>query len=411
LDRNETTAVINIDWSDIAAIRAEWPESQLDPEEDLQKWREGLALYDNDDYPSMMRCATLLSASLAHSLYNEGILRGEDFPNTVFKVLYASLEPPPDGRTFAESAQRAARLVLTLIRENGWQPESMGGRGLFDKLIMDKGNFMLLTTATSPTGQPWDGGLRAFFAVPPQPIIGVLPDPAQAEDEEVVRRMHDLLVGDVSGDPASEHHKNGWLLWASGDGDGALAAFAEAARLGSAQAMKDAGDLAGEMGRNDDSRSWYERAANAGDTAAMWNLAVLAFNAGDLVTAADWYQRSAEAGLAEGYAALTQLAVDRNDATSERYWSKLGAEAGQTFCMSRYGLLLTMDADGDVSMTRLARDFLEQAARRGDLDAMGLAVSVNFQLGDEARGRRFIEMVVATGNQEKIDILRRHGFL
>jgi hypothetical protein len=409
--RNETTASTNIDWSDIATIRAEWPKSQLDPERDLRKWHEGIALYDNEDYPSMMRCATLLSASLAHSLYNEGLLRGEDFPNTVFKVLYASLEAPPDGRTFAESAQRAARLVLTLIRENGWQPASMGGTGLFDKLIMARGSFMLLTTATSPTGQPWDGSLKAFFAVPPQPIIAALPDPAEAANREVVDSMYNLIVGDNSGDPASEHHKNGMLLWASGDGEAALAALNEAAKLGSVQAMKDAGDLASEMGRQDESRFWFESAANAGDTAAMWNLAVFALDAGDLAKAAVWYQRSAEAGLADGYAALTQMASDRDDAAAERHWSKLGAEAGQTFCMSRHGLLLAMDADGDVPMIRRARDFLEQAADRGDLDAMGLAVSVNFQLGDEARGRRFIQMVVSTGDQEKIDMLRRHGFL
>jgi hypothetical protein len=276
---------------------------------------------------------------------------------------------------------------------------------------MARGSFMLLTTATSPTGQPWDGSLKAFFAVPPQPIIAALPDPAEAANREVVDSMYNLIVGDNSGDPASEHHKNGMLLWASGDGEAALAALNEAAKLGSVQAMKDAGDLASEMGRQDESRFWFESAANAGDTAAMWNLAVFALDAGDLAKAAVWYQRSAEAGLADGYAALTQMASDRDDAAAERHWSKLGAEAGQTFCMSRHGLLLAMDADGDVPMIRRARDFLEQAADRGDLDAMGLAVSVNFQLGDEARGRRFIQMVVSTGDQEKIDMLRRHGFL
>jgi hypothetical protein len=400
-----------IDWSDIEAIRAEWPESGLDPEGDLVKWREGIALYNNEDYPSMMRCATLLSASLAHSLYNEGILRGEDFPETIFKALYASLEAPPDNRTFAESAQRAARLAITLIRENGWQPASMGGQGLFDPLIRDKGNYMLLTTAIAPANRPWEGDLEAFFAVPPQPILSALPDPERAEGGEVVDRMHKLLVGDNNGDPASEHHKNGMLLWAGGDGEGALEALTEAARLGSVQAMKDAGDLAGNMGRHEESRFWFESAAHAGNAAAMWNMAVFAYDAGDLETAADWYQRSAEAGLADGYAALTQLASERDDAAAERYWSKLGAEAGQTFCMSRYGLLLAMDSGDDVPMMRRSREFLEQAADRGDVAAMGLAVMMNSKLGDQARGTRFIQMVVASGDEEQIDRLKRYGFL
>ena len=38
-----------------------------------------------------------------------------------------------------------------------------------------------------------------------------------------------------------------------------------------------------------------------------------------------------------------------------------------------------------------ARDYLEQAADRGDIDAMGLAVSANSQLGDQARAQRFIQ--------------------
>jgi hypothetical protein len=75
--------------------------------------------------------------------------------------------PVRDGQTFAETAQRAARLALTIIRENGWQPSGMGGRGLFDRLIMDKGNYMLLGAAIAPGGRSWEGNLKAFFAVPP----------------------------------------------------------------------------------------------------------------------------------------------------------------------------------------------------------------------------------------------------
>ncbi|HUC14655.1 MAG TPA: hypothetical protein VMS00_09415, partial [Acidimicrobiales bacterium] len=251
----------------------------------------------------------------------------------------------------------------------------------------------------------------AFFAVPPRPVVPALPDPERESSHEVIGRLHETLEKANAGDAASEQYMKGMALWTSGRTEEALVALAEAAKMGSVQAMKDAGDLTSEMGLHDESRFWFESGANAGNPDAMWNMAVLSLNAGDLGTAAQWYQRSAEAGLVEGYAALTQMARDRRDAAAERHWAKLGAEAGQTFCMSRHGLLLVMDADGDVPMLRRARDFLEQAADRGDGDAMGMAVSANIQLGDEARGKRYIQMVLDTGNQEKIDLLRRHGFL
>src|SRR3954454_24742785 len=116
-------------WSDIEAIRAEWPRGSLNVEVDRASRDEGLRLYQNDDYQSMMRCAPLLATAVAHSLYGEGILRGAELPETVHKIFYAALEAPPDGRTFADNAQKAARLALTIVRENAWQPTSMGGQG------------------------------------------------------------------------------------------------------------------------------------------------------------------------------------------------------------------------------------------------------------------------------------------
>ena len=185
----------------------------------------------------------------------------------------------------------------------------------------------------------------------------------------------------------------------------------EAAKLGSVQAMKDAGDLALEMGRSDESRFWFDSAANAGHPTAMWNLAVMNMQASDLATAATWYQRAAEAGYVDGYAALTQMARDRGDRTGERHWAQLGAEAGQTFCMVCHGTDLLMDANGDVPTLWQARDLLERAAERGEIDAASLSVNANFQLGDQARARRYIQMVVDSGDQSEVDRMRRFGYL
>ena len=58
-----------------------------------------------------------------------------------------------------------------------------------------------------------------------------------------------------------------------------------------------------------------------------------------------------------------------------------------------------------------ARDLLERAAQLGQIDAMSMAANVNSMLGDESRSRRYVDMVVQTGNTDAIERLRRHGFL
>lgn len=394
------------DWADIDAVRAEWPQASLSESTDLASWQEGVRLYDNDDYPSMMRCAASLAPALAHSLYGEGLLRGSDLPETVHKIFYASLTAPPDGRTFADVAQKAARLALTITRENGWHPAKFGGQGLFDHFFNDQGNTMLLMAAIAPPGQ-FAGDLRAFFAVPPTPLVVV-----EAEDDgrEVVDRMYSTLKQAEAGDEMSEAHMRGMSLWANGQREEALQALSEAAQLGSAQAMKDAGDLAQELGRGGEARFWFESAANAGNAGAMWNMGLFASNAGDLGAAASWYQRAAEAGHIEGYAALSSLAFERGDRDQERHWARLGAEAGFTWCMGRYGTILAREADGDVPTLRKALAYVEAAGDRGDHDSISMAAAVNSMLGDNGRARMWADRGRATGDPELMQRLDRHGF-
>lgn len=400
------------DWSDINAIRAEWPEHSLDPDADMRRWQEGIRLYDNDDYGSMMKSATLLSHALAHSLYSEGILRGDDLPETAFKVLFSAMSAPPDGRTFADSAQKAARLALTIVRENGWQPRALGGTqsDYFDPLIMDKGNYLLLTSALRREGA-WAGALEKFFAVPPTRLTPEIPQSA-SDAAASADQVYAMTKRAEEGDVASNHYMDGLALWRAGHFDEALTKMAEAANLGSVQAMKDAGDLAREMGQHDVARFWYESGANAGHPGAMYNMGVLGYTSGDFDRANTWYQRAAEAGDVDGYAALTQLSLERGDPAAERRWAQLGAKAGQPFCCLRHGLHLVGDApDDDVPMLRRGRDFLEHAGNAGEVSAMSLAASVNHDLGEEARAQQWVEKVVASGDRQEIDRLERWGLL
>jgi hypothetical protein len=280
-----------VNWLNIDSIRAEWPQRSLNPAADTQNYQRAVALYERDDYGAMMACATWFATALAHSLYGPGIVAGDDLAQTVHRTLYCALCRPSDGQTFAESAQKAARLAMTIMRENRWQPASLGGATpLSEAMIMDKGNHLLLTAAIAPAGQPWAGDLKAFFAVP----------------------------------HASSVYMDGIALAGRGDYEGALAKYAEAATLGSADAMASAGDLTSELGGRDQSRFWYERAANAGHPIGMFNTAITAIQNGDRGTAVQWLQRSAEAGNAEGYAALTQLAQEAGDDAAEAHWAPWG---------------------------------------------------------------------------------------
>lgn len=172
-------------WSNIENIRAEWPRAGLDAVMDLQGYREALSLYERDDYASMMRCATLLAKLLAHTLYGPGILKREELPEVVYKTIYTSLVAPPDGRTFAETARKAVRLALTIMRENRWQPPSLGGATPhFERMMMDKGNYVLLGAAIAPPDEPWAGDLRAFFAETPQATLGASTDAEAGRPDE-----------------------------------------------------------------------------------------------------------------------------------------------------------------------------------------------------------------------------------
>ena len=248
-----------VDWSSIENIRNEWPRAGLDPAADLQRYQQALSLYERDDYASMMQCATLFGTALAHSLYGPGILKGDELPETVHKTLYTSLCAPPDGRTFADSAQKAARLAMTIMRENGWQPPSFGGTIThFEGMMMDRGNNMLLGTAIAPPGQPWAGDLKAFFAMPPQPAISAMPDAEADRGREMVDRLYHAVQEAEAGDTASSLYVDGMALTGRGDYEGALAKYSEAARLGSVDSMASAGDLSRDLGRQADANFWYE---------------------------------------------------------------------------------------------------------------------------------------------------------
>lgn|GEM_PF-7019597 len=251
---------------------------------------------------------------------------------------------------------------------------------------------------------------RLYHGAPPPSEVAPLPTSA-VDPLNTVNRVHNTMRMAEEGDAASSLYMEGLALEARGETEAALFKSVEAAQLGSVDAMREAGALAGQLGRDRDSLFWYESAAQAGDPVGMYNMGAAAVEAHDRVSAARWFQQAAEGGIADGYAALTQLADEAGDSEAELRWSGLGAAAGQVFCIARHGLLLAMGAEGDTAKTRRARDYLEQAADRGDVPSAALAVDLNARLSEPSRGRRFVDVVLASGDQEQIERLRRYGYL
>lgn len=168
---------------------------------------------------------------------------------------------------------------------------------MFEPIITDPGNHMLLTVVIAAPGRiAGEPTLSEFWAVPPAPITVTAPDLRFG----VVDHTYEALQRADEGDAASQHRMRGLGLMASGDLPGALVEFERASALGDAAAMKDAGDVCNQLHRRAEAQAWFLRAADAGDPFAMWNLGALAFESGDREVAAGWYRQCANTGTPSG---------------------------------------------------------------------------------------------------------------
>lgn len=332
---------------------------------------------------------------LMTELWNRRVLKEEG------RYQFGRLTPAPLGieqRIYVlalqgvEQLPRASDVVGS--GEAGWTASK-----LFDQLART-------ATGLASSGTPIHPELQALSSREPR----FADDQAVAVGEDVVDRMYGTLQDARAGDEMSAAHMEGMALWAGGRTEEALIALSQAAQLGSADAMKDLGDLYHELGRASDARFSFESAAEGGSAGAMYNLATFAINEGDLDAAESWFRRSAEAGDPAGYAALTQLADNRGDTAAERRWAQLGAQGGHPFCMYRHGLYTVMDHPGDALAQRRALPFIQGAAESGDVDAMSLAVNLHAQLGDRDEANRWAARVRDTGDPRAIAMLEKYGF-
>jgi hypothetical protein len=411
-------AEINTDWSFIANVRAEWPQTELRPDDDLRAWREGVRLYDStDDYQSMIEAGSLQSRALRHELYGPGILANDDLPNTVHQVLYASTATPPDGKTLVPRAARQLRLALTVMKKHSWQPRSMGGDDTFQQMV--ERSYLLLTTVVAPNeSRGWEGDLSAFFARHPLKADDFQSNPAatsaiaQSGDEpidNVINRIQATIDAADAGDSASQLRVRAFASQRNGDATEALRLYEEAANLGNIEAMYDAGCLCDESGAMSASHYWWELGADRGHANSAYNRAVSAYRTQDFEAAGTWYERAASLGDVSAYAALTQLADERGDGAAERHWAKLGADAGHPFCLNRHSYFLVTDSDGDRGTLFQAKTYSTRSADQGDVEGMYSVGLISGQLGNPSEARQWLLRAEAAGHPNARAVITKYG--
>lgn len=409
-----------VDWADLAEVRREWPRDEQSVDADLAAWREGGQLYaDRNDYASMIRAGGLLCRALRHELHGSGPLDGTDLPTTVHRVLFAASTAPPDGQTLSPEAARQLRLALTIVKKHGWQSPAMGGDGMMEEFISAR--FMIFSAAVAPRArEPWTGDLRDFFTRNPIAIADEAPGPEPLPVRDTEQRPMDQMIANMqaaidqadAGDAASEARLRAIGAGLEGHDERALELFEEAARLGSVEAMYEAGCMARDLGRPAETVRWFETAAAAGHRDAQYNLGSLAFNDGDLAAARRHWERAAEMGDPSAFAALTQLASDAGDDAAERRWAAAGADAGHPFCLMRHAQMLMAAAPDDrATFVDRAIPLLHRAAEAGQEGAQFLLGIAYGSIDDTGSARLWLQRAEAAGDADATRVLRQQGLV
>jgi hypothetical protein len=110
--------------------RRDWPLDGADPDADVQAWRRGGELYEDDDDPAaLLRAGELMARAVRHHVHGDDVLRDDDLAVTVQSLLFAASTPQPGADDVHEQACRLARLALAVIAQQAWQPADLGGNG------------------------------------------------------------------------------------------------------------------------------------------------------------------------------------------------------------------------------------------------------------------------------------------
>lgn len=113
-----------------------------------------------------LNVAEYITRGLAYHLFDP-ILTDEQAKVAAQRVLILVDELPAELAFFAEFGPRLSRLALTVIREKGWQPQSLGGDGsITEQILGARSDGLVLYSARCP-GVPLDQTWSHFFQSAP----------------------------------------------------------------------------------------------------------------------------------------------------------------------------------------------------------------------------------------------------
>lgn len=151
------------DWRDPASVRAEWSNQLEGEEQGLLGWRNGMRMFEEGVIPGQtLNVAECMTRGLAYHLFTP-VLSDPDALVASKRVLTLVDRIPAEPAFFAEFGPRLSRLALTIIRENGWQPSSLGGDdSVTTEILNARPDGLVLHSARCP-GVPLDEVWSHFF--------------------------------------------------------------------------------------------------------------------------------------------------------------------------------------------------------------------------------------------------------
>jgi hypothetical protein len=118
------------DWSDIKNVLAKWTAEPFDRDADALGFQNGMRLADQGPVPGQrFNCAEYMSRGLKHSLRGEDLFQSELIAESLPKCLLLLDGAPTLGGFMDEYRLTIVRLVLTIMRQRGWQTVELAGDG------------------------------------------------------------------------------------------------------------------------------------------------------------------------------------------------------------------------------------------------------------------------------------------
>jgi hypothetical protein len=157
---------LQFDWAakadpaDIDSVRSEW--NMNDPDcRDPRAWSNGMRLFETGPPRQRFNAAEYMSRAFCNVLFDLSFMDDDSVAITIERILVAFDTAEISSDLEAQIAARRIRLVLTVMRERGWQPTALGGSNRMD-LDLDTSR---IRASLACDGVSSDKSLEHFFGL------------------------------------------------------------------------------------------------------------------------------------------------------------------------------------------------------------------------------------------------------